>query len=534
MRQRLFLFGIVILAAAVSAPAAGKPAQSPAKFRVSGRVVNALNGQAIAGAELSIGVADRFDSTMQKILTGNEGEFAFTVNETGKYLLIGQTNGFRRQSYEQHGAYNSAVVVGPHVSSENILFRLRPDGRILGTIVDPAQEPVQGAMIYLFRTDASGSGLRQTHEEGQTFSDDRGCYRFAHLEPGRYYVVVTAQPWYASMAGNGASPDKTMPEVTYPTTYYPGVTDMASASPITVNDGEDVTADFRMNEVSTVRLRLSHFNKDLSKPRSASLEQKVFGVSINEMQREIPVDDSLEIQGIPAGRYVLEIDSYDGTPTKRAMVLNLVGDEELDPDRAAVVPAIRGIVKMDGGLDLQQQAFVQLWNVRTNETLTSPINEKGEIGFEADYLTSGTYSVSAMVGFNSTIARLTATGAQVTGQSIQMTSGKPVQLEIVLSRTLSKINGIARKGGQPFPGAMILLVPENPEVNLSLFRRDQSDSDGTYTLRDVLPGRYKMLAIENAWDMEWANFAVLKPRLEHAQSIEVVPSKTYDSVLEVQ
>jgi hypothetical protein len=122
----------------------------------------------------------------------------------------------------------------------------------------------------------------------------------------------------------------------------------------------------------------------------------------------------------------------------------------------------------------------------------------------------------------------------VKGQSIQISGGKPVQLEILLSRTLSKINGIARKDGQPFAGAMILLVPENPEVNLSLFRRDQSDSDGTYTLRDVLPGRYRMLAIENGWDMEWANLAALKPRLEKAQTIDVAADKTYDSVLEVQ
>lgn len=534
MRGWIHFFLIAVLAGCANFSAATAPA---GKFRVSGRVVNALNGQAIPGAEISIGVADRFDATMQKILTGNDGEFAFTVNETGKYMLVGETNGFRRQSYEQHGAYNSAVVVGPHVSSENIIFRLRPDGRILGTIVDEQQEAVAGAMIYLFRTDASGAGLRETYQASQAVADDRGCYRFAHLEPGRYYVVVAAHPWYAGvLAGAEASGSKATPDVTYPTTFYPGVADVGSASPILVTDGEDATADFRLSEVPAVRLRLSHFNKDPQKPRNASLEQRFFGATINEMgEREISVDDSLEIRGVPAGRYVLEIESYDGSRTKRAMVVNVAGDMELDPDRAAVVPAITGVVKMGGGRDLQQQAFVQLWNVRTNEVLNSMISDKGEIGFEADYLTPGTYSVAAVVnGFNSTIAKLSATGALVKGRSIQITGGKPVQVEIELSRTLSKINGIARKDGKAFPGAMILLVPENPEVNLSLFRRDQSDSDGTYTLRDVLPGRYKMLAIENAWDMEWANLAVLKPRLEKAQTIEVAPDKTYDSVLDVQ
>jgi hypothetical protein len=109
-----------------------------------------------------------------------------------------------------------------------------------------------------------------------------------------------------------------------------------------------------------------------------------------------------------------------------------------------------------------------------------------------------------------------------------------VQLGITLCQNLSTINGTARSKGQPAAGAMILLVPENPELNLPLFRRDQSDSDGTFTLRDVVPGRYKILAIENGWDLEWANSALLKPRLLHVESSEVQPSKTYQTAVDVK
>jgi hypothetical protein len=81
---------------------------------------------------------------------------------------------------------------------------------------------------------------------------------------------------------------------------------------------------------------------------------------------------------------------------------------------------------------------------------------------------------------------------------------------------------------------MILLVPEEAEINLPKFRRDQSDSDGTFTLLDVLPGRYRMLAIEGGWDLEWANLSLLKKRLEHAQHIDVGPSKNYQAIVEVE
>jgi hypothetical protein len=81
---------------------------------------------------------------------------------------------------------------------------------------------------------------------------------------------------------------------------------------------------------------------------------------------------------------------------------------------------------------------------------------------------------------------------------------------------------------------MILLVPENAEMNLPKFRRDQSDSDGTFALRDVLPGCYRMLAIDDGWELEWANLSLLKNRLEHAQKIEVQPNKTYQTILNVE
>jgi hypothetical protein len=71
-------------------------------------------------------------------------------------------------------------------------------------------------------------------------------------------------------------------------------------------------------------------------------------------------------------------------------------------------------------------------------------------------------------------------------------------------------------------------------VNLPKFRRDESDSDGTYTLRDVLPGRYRMLAIDDGWELEWGHLSLLKNRFEHAPKIEVQPNKTYQIVLNVE
>jgi hypothetical protein len=535
MLRRTILFFLVL------AGACQLPAQNlPGKFRISGKTVNAVTGRVLAGAEVSISKAEQLDSVLQKMLTTDDGAFSFAGLEPGKYLLVGQRNGFSQQSYEQHGAFSSAVVVGPGLVSESLVFRLRPDGRIVGKVVDENQEPVPNAMVYLFRSDPSG-GFKQVFQRAQTSTDDRGYYRLPHIESGRYYLLVSAQPWFGPFAqananGNQSVADKAAFDVAFPVTFYPGVTDAGSASPFVLDEGQEFTADFTLNAIPALRLRLNRFNSAPEQPRNARLGARVFGTEIYLLgQRETQADEnSREIAGLAPGKYVLNIESYGAVREKHSTVVNVTADMEFEVDAALPAPSIRGVVQKDGGLNLTPQAFVLLWNPRRNESLEAAIDDKGGFEFTPDLLPPGDYSVFVASGLNSTIGGLSATGAQVEGQTIRVTASNPIQLSIELSKSLSTINGIARRNDEPFVGAMIVLVPQSPERNLPLFRRDQSDSDGTFTLHDVLPGRYKILAIEDGWDVEWADMSLFKARLDRAPSIDVAPNRTYQTTVNVE
>jgi protocatechuate 3,4-dioxygenase beta subunit len=535
MLRRTILFFLLL------AGACPLPAQNlPGKFRISGKTVSAVSGQVLAGAEVSIVKAEQLDSVLQKMLTNDDGSFCFADLEPGKYLLIGQRNGFSRQSYEQHGAFSSAVVVGPGLVSENLVFRLRPDGRIVGRVVDENQEPVPNAMVDLFRSDPSG-GFKQVFRRAQTSTDDRGYYRLPHLESGRYYLLVSAQPWFGPFAqaygnGNQSAADKAAFDVVFPVMFYPGVTDAGSASPFVLDEGQEFTADFTLHAIPALHLRLNHLNNSSEQPRNSRLAARVFGTEIYLMgQRETQDDENTrEIAGVAPGEYVLDIESYGAVRQKHSTVVNVTADMEFDVDAASPAPSIRGVVQKDGGLKLAPQAFVLLWNPRSNEALQAPIDNKGQFEFTPDLLAPGDYSVFVASGLNSTIGSLSATGAQVEGQTIRVSTPKPIELSIELSTSLSTINGIARRNDEPFAGVMILLVPQSPEKNLPLFRRDQSDSDGTFTLHDVLPGRYKILAIEDGWDVEWADMSLFKARLDRAPSIEVAPNRTCQTTVSVE
>ncbi len=99
---------------------------------------------------------------------------------------------------------------------------------------------------------------------------------------------------------------------------------------------------------------------------------------------------------------------------------------------------------------------------------------------------------------------------------------------------MSSINGIALRDGKPIEGAMVLLVPQDVEDFGQLIRRDQSDSDGTFTLKMVPPGRYTIVAIEKGWELEWANPEVLRRYLSGGESVQVGPDGIPSIKLKVQ
>jgi hypothetical protein len=55
----------------------------------------------------------------------------------------------------------------------------------------------------------------------------------------------------------------------------------------------------------------------------------------------------------------------------------------------------------------------------------------------------------------------------------------------------------------------------------ALARRDQSDSDGSFALRDVAPGEYVVVAIEDGWEMDWGLSGALNSYLSRAVPVRV-------------
>jgi hypothetical protein len=90
----------------------------------------------------------------------------------------------------------------------------------------------------------------------------------------------------------------------------------------------------------------------------------------------------------------------------------------------------------------------------------------------------------------------------------------------------ARVKGIAERGGKPAPGVMVVLVPADIR-DLREYRRDQSDSDGSFSLNGVTPGKYTVVAVKD-WDLEWGKPEVIQGYLAGGTSVEVAGGEERD------
>jgi hypothetical protein len=161
---------------------------------------------------------------------------------------------------------------------------------------------------------------------------------------------------------------------------------------------------------------------------------------------------------------------------------------------------------------------------QTGKYYFSAISRKGEFSLTGFPFESGTYDLTISDGDKFLITSVEIDKREIPGNSATISTGQPLTLTIHATRADCTVKGFALKDGKPLAGTMLILVPQDATQQAALFHRDQSDSDGSFTMSPIFPGRYTLLAIENGWDLEWANPAILFKYLPNGIPITLKPS----------
>lgn len=212
----------------------------------------------------------------QSATTDDRGRFAFEGLPAGRYLLQASKAAYVTSSYgaTRPGRAGTPVMVSASQTIADLIIPMLKGAIITGVIQDKDGRPAPGMLVTAMQYATRNGERALVVPAGLTsqLTDDQGVYRLYGLPPGDYVVVSTLMPTagpastnevrevsaadlqraLAAVRSAGAtvpSPasapapaiDLAMPGplMTNAPVFYPGTSDIAAASPITIAAGEE-------------------------------------------------------------------------------------------------------------------------------------------------------------------------------------------------------------------------------------------------------------------------------------------------------
>lgn len=554
-RKAAILLGLLALGATSLIQVFG---QASARYGIEGTVVSSDDGAVITHCRLTVrkaqdGEADRGfgspRSPSDTAETDDHGHFEIVVASPGHWRLTGTARGFRSQSLQQHDSYFSAVVITSSAPKHSVTLKLDRDALVTGVVLDEAGEAVRRANVQIISARSQGEEPRMAsgHARPAAITDDLGRYELPGLAPGDYRVSVQAQPWYATTAssiGRSGSPtltslstsDPTL-DVVYAQTWFPGVDDPASAEKITIHPGERREVDFSLQPVPSTHLRLnvpgiSPPSEESRGMPSVRIERLSAG-TFNSVPSQViaGANRQSEIAGLAAGFYRLLTRTGSGPDGEQVSFLNIAGGSGSQIEAASAVPAARVHLLLRGkgsedGVDvtLVDASSGTVFPLNAGQTGLRRHSAGGSDSSIVD-VPEGTYQVFLSGAVENTfLQNLVLNGKEVSGQLITVRQGD-TSLVLQLAEGRSAVRGIAKAGGQVSEGAMVLLVPASlgDPASLAVLRRAETNTDGSFELRSIVPGDYILAVIEGGWLVNWRDTQTLARYLVHGTPLILRP-----------
>jgi hypothetical protein len=544
--------------ALLSAVALVAHAQTPRRnVRASNTGIASIRGRVVADDETGAPIRNARVSltsqagTIPTVLADSEGRFAITSLPAGRYSLSATKPGYVKTIFGARRTGDPAmdIALADRAQVDGIEIRIPRSGAISGRVVDDVGDPVAGITVtteLVTTAPQSGTAPGKTVAAGSAQTNDLGEYRISGLAEGSFLVSLGGR--VALTLAEGSSAVISVGAAFSSRTYYPGLTSLSEAQPISVSRGEERSV---IDFVIAVSRLQSTFNRSADAARALTsadsgalrgqilrgdgrpLARARIRLSLGGTTRttESEDDGSYEFQRLAPGDYIVSASKsgfVDATFGQGGPLLRTV-TVKVDPGKTRehidiTLPsygAIEGRLTDEHG-DPMEGVLVRALQLRfaagRQRLVVVPQITAGLTDDRGRYRLSGVgpgqYFVSSLVG------QVIANAADVPGYAPTFFpgTGNPAEARAVtvgLSQVLSdvdfavtsaptaRVSGIALKSnGEPVQGNLTMKPSERSRAALSIAVGARIDPDGSFEFPNVAPGEYVIRASKdrpNTW-----------------------------------
>jgi 5-hydroxyisourate hydrolase-like protein (transthyretin family) len=488
-----FLMTAILAALLLLAPTLFQSTQF--KASIEGVVIDRDSGSPMGGVRVYFTNAVAWEREPLSVTTDSAGQFVIDVRATGRYRLLPERGGYvysrpARLKTPRLGAVVEVSQPGPTPRVELPMVR---EGIIVGQILDRATgQPVPSIevnfAIPMFDRYGNIYASRDLQQSGRPNAEirtnDLGEYRIFGLPQGEYYVVYLH------------SFDRAAPIGGLSMGYHPGTDRLASASLIQVEAGKETRAtpivlEPRNRAAVEVRFRYGGIVPSLSPSDSPSL---IFAADSWETGIRVAGQNNEASIRLTPGHYDV---MFQILSTKRELFYSRmsfdVGTQKVEKE-----VTLTRAVNVTGSVILVDAAGKQIDSGGIRCYLDAPVQAVDIIG------RSGCIQVQASTGnYQLRLSNLPVDAFVVSAKSGErdvlregIEVAKDVHLDVEVATPGAVISGVVTDDqNNRISDATVVLVPEAPYRDaILLYRSDISVFDGTFGLRGVAPGTYRVFA----------------------------------------
>lgn len=356
-------------------------------------------------------------------------------------------------------------------------------------------------------------------------TNDVGEFRIAGLSPGKYIVGAappreirqrSAPPRAAASersAGSeravGAERAEQALEQEYVTTLYANATSLESAAQIDVAPGAQVSG----INITMARLPTARIQGRVSLPIAGRIPRNA-RLWLSSKQPAVPgghdaavdTQGNFLMRGVIPGSYVLQSDFEDDGERYSAWL-----PLEVSANIEGIDLKLQAPVEIHGRVIIEENRYLSGETLTINLVAKNPevsISEdstelKDDLSFKFSNAGLEQYDVSAYrlpEGFYLKSIRM---GQQdVTETGLDLTQGAPAEeLTLVLNPNGGVIDGSVKNAkDEAAVGATVTLIPDGGHRSQRRFQRVDTDQNGRFIFKGVVPGEYKLYAWEERED----------------------------------